>query len=148
MVCLSAKSRRLLLALLLVGSIATYLLFAQETAQSPEAKDTENRPTSTYELLTKGMVGSAPFQIQFKSAPLRLDIRNLIMGRGQTEAIPTPARMLLELRQGGITTTINQEKVERSQGDFWVVDKGCTFTIQNPGEVAVVRAIYIFEGSR
>jgi len=142
------KPRRLLLALPLLGSIATYLLLAQEKAQSPQAKDTENRPASTYELLAKGVVGSAPFQIQFKSAPLRLDIRNLIMGRGETEAIPTPTQILLELRQGGVTTTINQEKVNRSQGDFWVVEKGSAFTIQNSGEVAVLRAIYIFEGSR
>lgn len=101
-----------------------------------------------WELLAKGVVSSAAFQVQFKSAALRLEIRNLIMGRGETESIPTPSRVLLEVRQGGVTTTINQEKLSRSQGDFWVVDKGSIFTIQNFGEVAVLRAIYIFEGSR
>jgi len=145
---LGFKPRRLLIALPLLGFIATYLLLAQEKAQSPQPKDGESEATSTYQLLAKGVVGSTPFRVQFKSAPLRLEIRNLVMGRGETEAIPTPARILLELRQGGVTTTINQGKMSRTQGDFWVVEKGSTFTIQNPGEIAVLRAIYIFEGSR
>jgi hypothetical protein len=140
--------RRLLIGLLLAGCMATYLLFSQERGQSPQPKKHENRQASPYELLAKGVVSSAAFQVQFKSAALRLEIRNLIMGRGETESIPTPSRVLLEVRQGGVTTTINQEKLSRSQGDFWVVDKGSIFTIQNSGEVAVLRAIYIFEGSR
>ena len=140
--------RRLLIGLLLAGCMATYLLFSQERGQSPQPKKDENRQASPYELLAKGVVSSAAFQVQFKSAALRLEIRNLIMGRGETESIPTPSRVLLEVRQGGVTTTINQEKLSRSQGDFWVVDKGSSFTIQNSGEVAVLRAIYIFEGSR
>jgi hypothetical protein len=148
MLGLGFKSRRLLVALPLLGSIATYLLLAQEKTASTQPKETENQPASTYQLLAKGVVGSPPFQVQFKSAALRLEIRNLIMGRGETEAIPTPTRILLELRQGGVTTIINQEKVSRSQGDFWGVEKGSIFTIQNPGEVAVVRAIYIVEGGR
>ena len=59
------------------------------------------------------------------------------MGRGETEPIPTPTRVLVEVRQGAVTTSINQEKQNRSQGDFWVVDKGSSFTVQNSGEVAV-----------
>jgi len=98
--------------------------------------------------LAKGVVSSAPFQVQFKSAALRLEIRNLIMGRGETESIPAPTRILLEVRQGAVTATINREKQSWSQGDFWVVDKGSSFTIQNSGEVAVLRATYILEGSR
>lgn len=146
---LRAKPRTFLIATSLLGALTTcLLLLAQQQAQSPQPKEAENRPDSTYQLLAKGVVGSAPLQFQFKAAPLRLDIRNLVMGRGQTEAIPTPTRMLLELRQGGVTTTINQETLSRNHGDFWVVEKGSTFTIQNSGEAAVLRAIYIFEGSR
>ncbi len=130
------------LALIAVGN----LLLAQEKGAGKQSQKEENRQPASYEVLAKGVVGSAPLEVQFKSAALRLEIRNLIMGRGETESIPTPARMLLEVRQGAVTTTINQEKQGRSQGDFWVVEKGNSFAVQNAGEVAVLRAIYIFEG--
>jgi len=141
-----ARWARLLIGLLLLTWLGTYLLSRESGAVGQSAKD-ENQ-ISSYELLAKGVVGTAPFQVQFKSAPLRLELRNLIMGRGETESIPTPTRILLELRQGAVTITVNREKQSRSQGDFWVVDKGSSFTIQNSGEIAVLRAIYIFEGSR
>ncbi len=130
------------LALIAAGNI----LLGQEKAAGKQSQKEENRQPAAYEVLAKGVVGSAPFQVQFKSAALRLEIRNLIMGRGETESIPTPTRMLLEVRQGAVTTSINQEKQTRNQGDFWVVEKGSSFTAQNSGEVGVLRAIYIFEG--
>lgn len=131
---------------LFLGGAAIHVL-AQKSGLADQAQDEKNR-ASGYEVLAKGIVGSRPFQVQFKSSPLRLEIRNWVMGRGETEPIPTPTRVLVEVRQGAVTTSINQEKQNRSQGDFWVVDKGSSFTVQNSGEVAVLRAIYIFEGSR
>src|SRR5207248_8892453 len=131
--------------LLALVCIAQLVLLSQERPQTPPPKEESNQQASTYQLLAKGIVSSVPFQVQFKSAALKLDVRNLVMGHGETESIPTSTRIILELRQGGITTIIDQKKMDRTQGDFWVVDKGSTFTIQNPGQVAVLRAIYIFE---
>ena len=139
------RSGQLLIGLLVLGPPSSHLL-SQESSQVGQ-KD-QNRQVPPYEPLAKGVVSSAPFQVQFKSAALRLEIRNLIMGRGETESIPAPTRILLEVRQGAVTATINREKQSWSQGDFWVVDKGSSFTIQNSGEVAVLRATYILEGSR
>lgn len=138
---------RLLIGLLVLAWPAAHLL-SQEGGQAVQTKKDETRQAGPYELLAKGVVSSAPFQVQFKSAPLRLEVRNLVMGRGETESIPTPTRILLEVRQGTVTATISQERQIRNQGDFWVVERGSPFTIQNSGEVAVIRAIYIFEGSR
>jgi len=143
-----AQWGRLLIGLLLLLAWLGTGLLSQESRAVGQSTKNENRQVSSYELLSKGVVATAPFQVQFKSAPLRLELRNLIMGRGETESIPTPTRILLELRQGAVTITVNREKQSQSQGDFWVVDKGSSFTIQNSGEVAVLRAIYIFEGSR
>ena len=117
-----------------------------QTAESKTAVGENSRPQ--YEVLAKGIVASPTFSAQFKSAPLRLEFRNWVMGRGETETIPTPTRILMELRQGTITTTLSGEKNERQQGDFWMVEKGAALSIQNPGEVGVVRAIYIYENSR
>ncbi len=140
-------SSRFLLFSLALASLAV-CVFAQETSQTDEASKDQTRQPAQFELLAKGVAASAAFQVQFKSAPLRLEIRNLVMGRGETESIPTPTRILLELRQGAVTTTANQQRHEWRQGDFWVVEKNSPFRIQNAGEVAVLRAIYIFEGKR
>jgi hypothetical protein len=143
-----------------IGSIVTLTVlltaitfhpFAQGGGQ--EKQPTQKPPAGEsskagYEVLAKGVVAGPMFQTQFKSAPLRLEFRNWIMGRGDTETIPTPTRILMELRQGSITTTINGEKSERRSGDFWMVEKGAALRIQNPGEVGVVRAIYIYENSK
>ncbi|HEY4846353.1 MAG TPA: hypothetical protein VIH87_00815 [Methylocella sp.] len=129
----------------IVASAAIFLGLGSGQAQQTQE---EQASPPQYESLVKGIAASSPLQIQFKSAPLRLEIRNLVMGRGDTEAIPTPTRILMEVRQGAITTTINDEKHDWRQGDFSMVDKGSLMTIQNPGEVAVIRAIYIYEGNR
>jgi hypothetical protein len=121
-------------------------LLGQGKAQGQQSKEDTGQSTQ-YEVVVKGVATSRPLQIQFQTAAVRLEIRNLAMGRGQTEAIPTPAQILMELRQGQVSTVINQEKQERRQGDFWVVDKGSTLTLQNPGELAVIRAIYVFQGN-
>ncbi len=143
----SRHQSSLLVFLLFLPSLALCVL-AQGINQSDNHGKDQTRQPSQFELLAKGVVATPPIQIQFKSAPLRLEIRNLVMGRGETESIPTPTRILLELRQGAVTMTTDQQKQERHQGDFWLVDKGTSFTIHNSGEVAVLRAIYIFEGNR
>src|SRR3989442_11131763 len=99
---------KLLIGLFLIECGAFSLLFSQEKNQAPQSKNDEN--AQGYQLLAKGVVSSAPFQVQFKSGALRLEIRNLIMGRGQTESIPTLTQMLLEVRQGAETATVNKQK--------------------------------------
>lgn len=141
------QSWRLAIALVLPVTLAIGLS-AQEEKGADQSKREEAKQAPAYEPLAKGIVGSGPLRVQFKSAPLRLEIRNLVMGRGETEAITAPTRILLEVRQGAVTTTAKQERQSHTQGDFFAVEKGSTFTIQNSGEVAVLRAIYIFEGVR
>ena len=119
-----------------------------QQAVSPNITAQNQQPETKYETLAKGIAATLPFQVQFISAPLRLEIRNLLMGRGTTETIPTPTRILMEVRQGAITATTSQGKHEWRQGDFWAVENDSSLTIQNDGEVAVIRAIYIIEGKR
>lgn len=121
-------------------------LLGQGKAQNEQSKGNSAQNVQ-YEVLVKGVAASRAAEIQFQTTPVRLEIRNLAMGHGQTDAIPVPTQILMELRQGSVISSINQEKRERKQGDFWVVEKGSALTLQNPGEVAVIRAIYIFEGN-
>lgn len=131
----------------LFAGMAGACLLANGSIQGQLSKDV-NEQSAEYEILVKGLAASRPLQIQFQTAAVRLEIRNLVMGHGQTETIPTPTQIVMELRQGRISTATNQEKQERRQGEFWVVDKGSILTIQNPGELAVIRAIYVFEGNQ
>jgi len=132
---------------LLSLSLATAVAVVMQ--QPAPAGQGQRQPDSAqYQVLVKGMAASRPFRVQFKSAPLRLEFRNLVMGRGNTDSIPVPTRILMELRLGGVTTVINGERRERRQGEFWVVEKGSSLRVQAPGEVATIRAIYIFEGER
>src|SRR5216683_115427 len=83
--------------------------------------------------------------IQFKSMPLRLEFRNLTMGKGISEAVTLPTQVLMEVRLGQVNATVRGAKHEYHQGDFWVAEKGDSVVLENPGEVAVIRAIYIYE---
>ena len=140
---------RLAAVLACVGLLGIYLYARQQNARANQGQENAQADReSGYEVLAKGVVSSRPFPVQFRSAPLRLEFRNLIMGRGESEPITAPTNILMELREGGVTTTINQQASERRQGDFWVVEKGSSLLIKNPGEVAVIRAIYMFEGNQ
>ncbi len=123
---------------------ASFLAAHSACAQVAQGK-TPEEPTQ-YEIITKGLLANPIFPIQFQSADLRLEIRNFIMGPGQAQAVPIPTRAIMELRGGGVITTIDREKRERRPGDFWVVEKGSALALDNRSDVVVIRAIYIFEG--
>lgn len=122
------------------GVLATALaLWLDGSANAQDQK----RDAGGYEVIVPGLLGNRVTSLQFKTLPLRLEQRDLIMGRGEAKGVPTPAHMLLELRGGSITTTANGESVERRQGDFWEVSQGVQLHFKNAGDVAVIRVIYI-----
>lgn len=117
-----------------------------KTEAQPEAQPGETQPY--YTQLTEGMIASPAFPYQFTSAKLRLEIRNLVMGHSKAPDVPTPTDILMELRGGLVITSINGQSEERIQGDFWTVAKGSKLSIESPGPVAVIRAIYVYPGSK
>jgi hypothetical protein len=138
----AARYARLVFALLLIA-LALFVT-AQQQQQQP-AYERPQPPETKYEVIVPGMVANTPLTLQFRSADLRLVVRDLIMGRGEARNVPVPARIVMELRGGGVTTTIDGAKAERTQGDIWTVEKGQSLTVQNPYDVAVIRAMYVFE---
>lgn len=144
---MSNAVRRLSLVILL--SLAPLPALAQQQRRPPDDQRPPERPPQTkYEVIVPGMVANSPFDLQFRSADLRLQVRDLIMGRGEARDVPVPARILMELRGGGVSTTINGAKTERTQGDLWIVEKGDRLTVENTLDVAVIRAVYIFTRER
>jgi hypothetical protein len=127
-----------LLALILVAAQPVRLSSAQEKPNS----------TPYYSLVTQGMLAGPVFPYQFQSAKLRVEVRNLIIGHAKANQVPTPADILMELRGGVVTTTINGQSQERIQGDFWTVEKGASLAIENQGQAAVIRAVYLYPGSK
>ena len=137
---LTASRSLLLIFILLVAAEPIRMSSAQENQ--------EKAGRAYYAQVTEGMIGSAAFPYQFTSAKLRLEVRNLVMGHSKAGDVPTPTDILMELRGGIVTTTINGQAQERIQGDFWTVEKGSKLAIESPGPVAVIRAIYVYPGSK
>jgi hypothetical protein len=115
-------------------------LAAQE--RPPEPFETK------YEVIVPGLVGNSPYTLEFHSTNLRVEVRDLIMGHGSANDVPTPVRAVMELRGGTIITTINGIRTQRLQGDIWRVSAGDRVSFDNPYDVAVIRAMAVFEGSR
>jgi hypothetical protein len=126
------------------------LLVAAQPVRISGAQGTQQKegPPPYYSLLTQGMLAGPMFPYQFQSAKLRLEIRNLIIGHAKASEVPTPTDMLMELRGGVVITTINGQSLERIQGDFWTVEKGSSLAIENQGQAAVIRAVYVYPGPK
>jgi hypothetical protein len=126
------------------------LVLAAQPIRISIAQEAQKKPGETpyYSVVTEGMIASPVFPYQFQSAKLRLEVRNLIMGRSKANDVPTPSDILMELRGGAVITTINGQAQERIQGDFWTVEKGSKLAVENQGEVAVIRAVYVYPGSK
>lgn len=135
-------------AIVVAMAVAAAGFLAARSACAQVAQGKAPQEGAPYEIIAKGLLGSRLFPVQFRSADLRLEVRNLIVGRGEARAVPTPDRAIMELRGGGVVTTIDGERRERRPGDFWRVEKGSALTLENRADVAVIRAIYILEGAR
>jgi hypothetical protein len=124
------------------------LLFAAQPIRMSSAQESQERGGQApyYSLVTEGMLAGPVFPYQFQSAKLRLEVRNLILGRSRASDVPTPTDILMELRGGAVNTTINGQAQEHIQGDFWTVEKGSKLTIENQGQVAIIRAVYVYPG--
>jgi hypothetical protein len=134
--------RSLLLMLILLVAAQPVRVFSAQGAQ-----EKSNQPPY-YSLVTQGMLAGPVFPYQFQSAKLRLEIRNLVIGHAKANEVPTPTDILMELRGGIVITTINGQAQERIQGDFWTVEKGSNLAIENPGQAAVIRAVYAYPQSK
>ena len=147
---LIGTNRVIVTAVALVTASVLTSLPARSEEPVPSSRDERDREREgiRYEVITKGLLANPTFSVQFRSAPLLVGIRNLIMGPGQAEEVPTPVRTLMELRGGGVVTIINGQSQERQLGDFWIVERGSALSLQNVGDVAIIRAMQLFEGQR
>ncbi len=127
-----------------------FVLLAAQPIRQVDAQSSNEKPGRQpyYSVLTEGMLSGPVFPYQFQSVKLRVEVRNLIMGHSKASNVPTPTDMVMELREGAVTTTINGQKQERTIGDFWSVEKGASLSIESPGQVAVIRAVYLYPGSK
>jgi hypothetical protein len=140
------RSRRIAAVGIAAALLSAMALLGGTFAEADQGSAKE--PAGGYETLVKGVAASRALPVQFETAPVKVEFRNLVLGPGESEPIPAPTVIWMELRLGTVVTTINKESLERRPGDFWTVDKGASLTIKNPSEVAVIRAIYVSESGR
>lgn len=141
-------SVRILLCLSIVLFAAQSIRHSNaQNAQSAQEQQ-KDRTAPYYTLLTPGMLAGPVFTYPFATGKFRVEARNLIMGRAKASDVPTPADAVMELRGGAVTTIINGQAQERTEGDFWTVEKGSHLDIENKGAVAVIRAVYVYPGGK
>ncbi len=127
--------------LTILASVLTLTSAPAQTVPGQQAKAAEIR--TTYLVITKGLLGTPVFTFPLLSGTLVLNARNLIMGPGKAINVPIPEQMIVEVRGGSVQATIAGKTAEYRAGDFFVVEKGATFSLENRGDVAVMRALYI-----
>jgi hypothetical protein len=123
-------------------------LFATAGSSGDAVQTAARTNEEKYEIVSKGLLGSLIVPFQFKSANLRVEIRNLVMGTGSAKTPPAPTRTILEVRGGTLTTILDGQKKTYLPGDFFVIEKGTVLEMQNPGDVTVIRALCVFEGQK
>jgi hypothetical protein len=128
---------------------AATALFAVQYGQRSDAQAPQDQASSTsfYTLLIPGMLTSPAFDYAFTGAKFRVVARNLVVGHAKASGVPTPVDMVMELRGGAVTITLNGQTQEKTAGDFWTVEKGSRLDVENKGQVAVIRAIYFYPGA-
>ena len=126
------------------------LLLTAQPIRQVDAQGAKEKPAQQpyYSLLTEGMLSGPVFPYQFQTVKLRVEIRNLILGHSKAANVPIPTEIVMELREGSVITMINGQRQERTIGDFWSVDKGASLSIESPGQVAVIRAVYLYPGPK
>lgn len=142
--------RTLSVRILLCLSIVLFAAQAirHSNAQNAPAAQAKDGTAPYYTLLTPGMLAGPVFTYPFATGKFRVEARNLIMGRAKASGVPPPADAVMELRGGAVTTIINGQAQERTEGDFWTVEKGSHLDIENKGAVAVIRAVYVYPGGK
>ena len=129
------------------SSTLRVLLLAGPLLLAAHAQEKRDGPPY-YTLLTPGMLAGPAFPYAFTNGQFRVEVRNLVMGHAKASAVPAPTDVFMELRGGAVTTTINGQTQERIDGDFWIVEKGSRLDIENKGQVAVIRAVYVYAGAK
>jgi hypothetical protein len=117
-------------------------------AHAAEENQQVNGPLPQYEIVSQGLLGSPLVPIQFKTANLRLEIRDLILGRTFVRTLPATTRTILEVRGGAVTATLNGQTKTYVPGDWFVIEEGDVLEMRNKGDVTVIRAIYVFEQAK
>jgi hypothetical protein len=77
-----------------------------------------------------------------KSVPVRARLSQIVVaGREPLTDLPTHGFMLMQLRGGKVSITINGKEEKHVNGDFWVVPANAKISISATGETATVEII-------
>jgi hypothetical protein len=137
----SLVARAAWLAALLLVSFCAVVRAPVARAQSSQAND-----ESGYRVVVPGLLAGPAASFRFETTGLQVTAQDLVMGRGEARAVKFPLRAVMELRGGGVTTTLRGEARKRVPGDFWELAAGETIDLSNRGDVAVIRLLLLDEG--
>lgn len=125
-----------LFACLLLAALAPAAAYAQDPAQSRQSTLTV-RPR---------FEGAA--YLGRDSVAVRVDVRMFsIPGRQKLDALPLPFRgtLVVELRGGELATVIDGRRVERREGEVWLVPPGSAMRLETEDDTAVIQVTLLQE---
>lgn len=80
---------------------------------------------------------------------IHVDIHNWMIGGGVRLEDLIPERqglMIVQLRNGEVTTIVNGERVERREGEFWTIPDGVQMGIETEDDSAILQTVVVGEG--
>jgi len=111
------------------------LIPASDRAQTPQADMVA--PVSRFD-------GTAQFKGKGgANANAHVTIRQWTIPGKQKMDVPEKGFLLVTLRAGKVTTTINGKEEKRRTDDFWTVPENAKMTVEAAGEAAIVEVISI-----
>jgi quercetin dioxygenase-like cupin family protein len=87
-----------------------------------------------------------PGEARAPEAGVRVD-NWIIDGRQKIDRFPLPAQgfVIVQLRGGTLTTTIDGKRERRREGAFWTVPPGATMAVETGDDSAVIQTVIIVE---
>ena len=132
--------RLILAAALLRGSC---LAAQTQTVPTPEEyarTDTLRKPFDRFE----GTVELRPREGTARR--VRVVMRNWIIdNRRQISRFPEEGFLIVQLRAGKLTTTIEGKRAERTEDEFWTVPAGSVMSIETGNDSAIIQTVAIRE---
>lgn len=105
--------------------------------QTPDAqRGTETRPRFEDSLSLRGADGSAQ--------PVRVSLRDWVVENRQTATLAARGMLVVHVRAGGrIVTTIDGNRTERNDDQFFVVPAGSALTVQTGDDTSVLTILEV-----
>lgn len=103
----------------------------------------ERTDSVKYESVAPGIQSALVFRTD-ELRDVTMEVKDLILGPGKsTPDVPVHGFGVTELKSGEVETTIDGQTVRRRPGDFWLLQPGQKYGLNNLGGVVVLHVVIL-----